>query len=341
MRRLLSICVTALLPSVAVAEVVQSSQVEGALWTVTDGPTTRLQLSGVELRVELPPGATIDDLEPVRDGWYATARAPQADGTGLLLIHGSEHGNDLVAVPSGQTGRHRGRAMLVIERDELAGLVWLEGDGARELAVRAATWNGESWSEPETISPRGPGSQVSPRVSVLADGSWLLVWAAFDGSDDEILWSRRQRSVWSPPQPLHQPNDVPDILPRVIATGSGAVAIWSRFDGEDYRLQISSFVDGSWLQPSTFGGKGSGDPVVLRHGDDVWVLFHTVETRSWNVLEVDSGGRGVRLAEVPEVTYERPLLVIDERGEAALRWPEMETLDRPGLDRPLQWRTLP
>ena len=344
MHRLASICLlavpVALIARAAPAQVRQSSTTDGALWVVTDGATSRLNGPAGEVRLDLPAGATIDDIEAVRNGWLATGRYPAADGSELLLIAGDPGGSDLLPIPPRTAGRYRGRAVLAIDRGELVGLIWLEGDGVRELAVRAADRTAGGWGESELVSPRGPGSQVAPQVTVLADGSWLLVWAAYDGFDDEIVWSRRESKRWSAAQRLYPDNDVPDITPKIVATAGGALAVWSRFDGNDYRLQLARFADAFWAPPTMMGGKGSGDPLLVRYGAGALLLFQTVETRSWWVIELDAAGGFERLAEVAEDTYEKPVLLTDD-GRPRLVWPELESAPRPRLEVPLVWRELP
>ncbi len=323
------------------AEALQSPALENALWAVADGSAWRLAIGGDPVELELPRGTRIEDLQSCRDGWLAAGRAPADQGTELLLLRGGRAGNDLLPVPDRVAGHFRGRPVLAIHQGELVGMAWLEGDGARALEVRAAGWDGEAWGVSELVSPRGPGSQVAPRLTVLEDGSWLLVWAAFDGLDDEILWSRRRSGAWSPPQRLHPDNDVFDITPRVARTGWGAVAVWSRFDGSDYRLELSHFSGGVWSPSRSIGGRGSGDPLLITSERGLLLLFHTVESGSWSVLELATDGAPERLAEVAEATYERPLLLSDDNGAAQLVWPARDSPPRSRLEVPLDWRDLP
>lgn len=338
MRRLratILICLGVVLPTaVALAASVQSSQDGGALWARRDG--SELVLGGraeTELRVDLPPGATIRTLEPIADGWLAAGRLPDGNGTDLLLIAGGVQGADLLTVPDRGEARYRGQPFLFVEDGSLVGLAWAAGAGPRELEIWAAPWREGRWDTPELVSAKGVGSQVAPRGAVLEDGSWLLVWTAFDGQDSEVLFSRRQGAGWTGPESIHLPNDVPDILPDVVPVEGGALATWSWFDGSDYRLKSARLVGDRWTVSAPFGGKGSGEPSFFRTADRILLLYSSVIPMSWSVVEVDSRGHRRRQAVAPVDTYRRPLLVLGDEDEGLLRWPEH--------DHPLTWRDLP
>ncbi|HEX5760898.1 MAG TPA: hypothetical protein VF121_17045, partial [Thermoanaerobaculia bacterium] len=144
---------------------------------------------------------------------------------------------------------------------ELAGLAWLEGADGRSLAVRFARWDGERWARPRTVAAPGPGSQTALAAARLADASWLLAWSRFDGADDEVVWSRSagpEGESWSAPRRIAQDNAVPDVTPALTAVaGGGAVAAWSRYDGEDYRVVTARFDGRGWSAPRAVGPAGS------------------------------------------------------------------------------------
>ena len=331
---LLSFAGSALLATLSIAEVLQSAGQAGNLWAKRDGAELHVgKVGGGEIRVELPPGASIRDLEPTAKGWLAAGRLPSGDGTDLLLIEGGEEGADLLPVPQRGSARYRGQPVLLLDNGHLTGLAWAAGQGPRELEIWAAAWQDGDWGPPELVSAKGPGSQVAPAGAVLEDGSWLLTWAAYDGEDDEIVASRRIGGRWTHPERIHTANEVPDLTPDVVRIDGGALAAWSWFDGNDYRVKIARWLGGRWSLAHVLGGKGSGEPGLMRTDDRVLLLFQSVVPMAWTAMDLDRAGIERRTAIVPAESYERPLLLLEATGGDVLRWPTG--------DRVLEWRDLP
>ena len=290
------------------------------------------------MQVNLPPGAVLYDLEPIDTGWLAAGRIPSGEGSELLLIEGGGGDSILLSVPERTDGQFRGQPAVLTEQDRLAGLVWAEGDAHDQLAIWAAAWDGHEWGAPEAISPPGPGSQLAPVGVILDDGSWLAVWPAFDGTDDEIRWSRRVDGKWSTPERIHPDNDVPDLMPDVIAIDGGALVVWSWFDGNDYRLRSARLADGRWCEPKTFGDKGSGEAGLVQVDGGARLLYQTVMPASWTVLDLNRQGEALRRGILPIHTNDRPLLLVDEQGRARLHWPALESRAQPAIDYQLEWQ---
>ena len=156
----------------------------------------------------------------------------------------------------------------------------------------------------------------------MDDGSWLLVWAAVDGEDDEILWSVRREEIWSNPARVHRDNSVPDVTPALVAIDGGALAAWSWFDGNDYRLRQARFDGESWGEPEVFGEKGSLEPGYTVHGESVRLLYRTIAPPTWTVVELDRTGTKSRRAIWTGDIDERPLVLAGDEVEAGLRWPQ-------------------
>jgi hypothetical protein len=324
------------------AEVVQSSTGNGAYWLVRDGSEMRIGgPQGPEVAVDLPPGAVIRSLEPSADGWLAAGRMPSGDGTELLLIESRNGVAEVVEAPLRGPARYRGQPVLLMERGQLVGLVWAEGNGHRELEIWAAPRQGDGWGASELIAARGPGSQVAPAAVVLDDGSWLAVWAAYDGRDDEILCSHRRDGEWSVPARVHPDNDVPDLVPTLVPIDDGAMVAWSWFDGNDYRLRLSRWRDQAWSTPQTMGERGSTEPEFIESEGAVRLLYQTVSPWTWTVLELDRTGEARRAAVLGVRTYDRPLLLDDRDAGPRLLWPQLRTKSPAQAARPLEWQDLP
>ena len=211
--------------------------------------------------------------------------------------------------------------MPLVERGRLVGLAWLAGAGVRETAVWASAWSGLDWSQPELVSPVGAGTQIAIDGAVLADGSWLLVWSAYDGNDDEILWSRRVGGRWSEPAVLHEPNEVPDITPALVATGRGALAAWNWFDGKTYRVRMAGFEDGGWRELGLADPAGGVSPGLTAHQDGLLLLYRTAVPPTWTLIHLDERGAILRTAVVEKETTSRPGLAPEDGLAAVLEWP--------------------
>jgi acyl-CoA thioesterase-1 len=290
------------------------------LHAAADG--ARLELPNGELvALALPPGARLDAAAPLAGGWIAAGTAPAAGGPGgtggpagtsvaggggrdlLLLAGGTRPG--ILRPPGERIGKLLAEPLPLVAGGRLAGLAWLEGDDPRALGVRYAAWNGAGWSAPRTISAPGQGSQLALAACRLADGSWLLAWSAFDGHDDEIVWSvggnATGTGTWTPPRKLTA-NRVPDITPVLAPAGSGALIAWSQLAGDGYRLLVARYRDGFFGEPVVAAPGGSlypsfeSSPGTDRHR----LLYRTAQPRGWAALELDAAGRPRRVASAPD-----------------------------------------
>jgi hypothetical protein len=200
--------------------------------------------------------------------------------------------------------------------------------------VRAAAWTGTRWQAPERVSFPGPGSQLALTGAVLTDGSWLLAWSAFDGQDDEIVWSRRAAGAWQPVKRLYPDNSVPDITPALAATADGGALIaWSRFDGHAYQLRMARFDragDGRWTGEHAAAPSGSLYPAFV---GGTRLLYLTAVPRAWSVLDLDAAGRVLSRASIAaDATLDRPAVSFDG-GQVRMRWPAAQRSATARLER--------
>jgi hypothetical protein len=272
------------------------------------------------LRLSLPERAEVSSFAALDGGWIAAGSYPApAGGRRLFLLRGNDKAARPLAEPPGQEGAERRGPVLLVDDGRLAGLAWLEGDGAQALSVRAAAWTKGRWQAPQQVSWPGPGSQLALAGAVLDDGSWLLAWSAFDGEDDEIVWSLRLGEAWLPVRRLSPGNAVPDITPAVTATRGGALLAWSRYDGRGYQLRISRFERGDWRGEHAAGPSGSLYPSFLGGPEGVRLLYLDAWPRAWTVIALDGAGRVAAKASVPS-SLDRPVVTF-EGEKARMRWP--------------------
>lgn len=242
----------------------------------------------------LADGARFHAVAPLgTDRWIA---AGVRSSSALLLVRGEGSAAERIAVP--ETGGRVVAAPVPVTRDgEIVGLAWLAGDDPRRLAVRFAHWRGGgpqgSWSAPERVAPPARGSQLALSGATLADGSTLLVWSAFDGRDDEILWSRYDGRRWSAPARIGADNRVPDITPTITPLGDGAVVVWSRFADGGYHLASARWLGGGrgWSEVERLTASGSVRPSLRSDGEGAVLLYRDVVRTGHAAMRLDGAAR--------------------------------------------------
>ncbi len=285
------------------------------------------------IELPLPAEARLGDFHSGRAEWWVAAVVHDPGGPAITILKGQ--GAEVVASgsPIAEPAAEILQPVFVADRDEVHGLVWLAGEAHHRLAVKASRRLGDRWAAPQTVSPPGPGTQIALSAAALDDGSWLLVWAAFDGRDDEILWSRFSNGGWSTPRPIARDNAVPDITPSLVAAGRGALAAWSRFDGNGYRLHVARFSDGAWSEPRPVAPAGSTAP-EFSDAPAPTLIYRRADPQGWGVIELDGDGRPVREASLDFAEPERPrIATLTEQG-VILEW---ISLDRQMVSAPIPW----
>ena len=290
---------------------------------------------GTVVDLDLPPGASLQAIAELSDGWVVTGNVFDAEGSELLVLRESGGVLSEVDPPSGQIARHRSSAVPVVADGGLAAIAWLEGESQSDAVVRLSRWrepaNGEagSWSDPEVVAGAGPGGRVALRSTVLAAGAWLIAWVGHDGEDDEIYWSvggEAAEAGWSEAQRVGEDNAVPDIAPQLIAVSGGALIAWSRYDGEDYRLRLARFepAAGEWIELPIASGKGSSPATLVRQDGRVRLLGKSVVPDAWELRELSDDGEIRREALAPGDYFLPVLRVVEGReagpGGAPVRW---------------------
>lgn len=287
---------------------------------------------GDRTRISLRSGEFLTTIAETRTG-FVVAGARETRNTTLELVMVAERSGKVsrMATPGSGGSLLQVRPTLLTRDRELTGAAWLEGDGVRSLGVRAAEWNGVDWG-PETVvaAPGRRGSQTGLTGVTLADGSALLVWAAFDGRDDEITWSHRRGGAWSTPRRLTA-NRAPDVTPTLMREGDGVVMAWSQMHGTDYRVMTATFEsDGGWTKPRPVSGPRGYFPEFVELDSRAFLVWRSGEAQAWAVSEIGKKGRLSRQTLVHEASEKRPALVLGDRDELRLRWsgPDRETTAR-------------
>jgi hypothetical protein len=257
-------------------------------------------LGGESLRATLPEGVTVHALAPLAGrAWLAAGtRSGTGDGSALVLYRGEGGEAERLAGPE-PGGAILASPTPLASGGGLVGLAWLAGDDPGRLTVRFAPWVGGApipgaggeWGEPELVAGPATGSQLALAGAALADGSTVLVWSAFYGDDDEVLWSVRAAGRWSEPARLAEDNAVPDVTPAVAPLGAGALAAWSRYDGSEYRLVASRWTGERWTAPEPLAAPGSLYPSFHPGDGGPLLLYRDARRQGWAVLRLEETGR--------------------------------------------------
>lgn len=277
---------------------------------------------GDRVRLPLSPSSLVHSFGAAGEGWYAAAVELAGGGRRLVVLTGAGAAATELPAPTVTDAAELAEPSLLIDAGGLKGLAWIEGRAPRLQVVKVAAWTAGGWREPATVSPRGPGSQMALATAALGGGSFLLAWAAFDGQDDEILWSRWTAAAGpSPPARLGADNAVPDITPHVWPTpDGGAFAAWSRYDGRDYRVNLARFDGESWSEPEVVGPKGSVYPTFYGGPDGALLVYRQAVPSAWNVAELDGKGKVLRETGFETAESEPPLVWEAAGGEVSLGW---------------------
>jgi len=341
--------VAPLLPAAAVLAALLLAAVPSAAEVLAARGETRVVRGGDGVRVEAAEGrielplsrrAAVTDFRATAGGWRLAAVEPRAEGSALVLLEGDGERVATLPAPAVEEPLVHGPILLADDSGDgsrLRALVWLEGTAIRRLAVRAARFRDGGWETPRTLSPPGPGTQIGLTATVLEDGSWLAAWSAFDGEDDEILWSRFAGGTWTPPRPVAGDNRVPDVTPAVVAAGGGALLAWSRYDGEQYRLRLARFDGDGWTASRAVAEAGTLYPAWSpgEAAERPLLTYLRAAPRAWTVAELDAEGRVLRRARGPSAE-ERPAITgitaggvsVELGGDGAARRAELYAWER-------------
>ena len=179
------------------------------------------------------------------------------------------------------------------------GLAWLEATRPRAQEVWLSPYRDGKFEPATRLVGAGPGSQTALDAAVLADGSWLLVWSAFDGNDDDLVWRQGQPDgSWAGGR-VSPDNRAPDITPRLLVTADGAAVAWSRYDGSVYRVRTARFEQGEWRDEKWAAPPDSLYPEWVGNGDTL--LFLRGATRTWTAAGPGSSVDFAAPSETPPV----------------------------------------
>ncbi len=166
-----------------------------------------------------------------------------------------------------------------------------------------------------------PGVDKTPAVAALPDGSLVLVWQGWRGTESGIYFRRRNNGEWEEPLRLSD-EGANDWNPAVATAPDGSPAIaWSRWQKGSYDVCLRVWAGGQWgpVQLVAAAEPFEAHPSLAfdRHGT-LWIAYEEGRT-DWGMHSHTAGLRSVRNLRLRCWQSRR---VEVPRGTAALTLPE-------------------
>lgn len=289
--------------------ILQSQTGRAYLQTSSAGKKRRLPVRRDEL---------LSTLAEVDGGWIAAGASTHRNDLVVISIAGSSI--ERLDTPPGRGSDFRLRPRVLNNEGAGPALAWLEGPDLKSLSIRISNLLPSGWTEIASMPRRLRGGQTGLSVAPLADGSYLLVWAEFDGSDDDLMYARLIGQTVTPPKRVGPDNQVPDVMPSVIDVPGGALLAWSQLDNGDYRIKIRRFEGTSWGSARTHGPPGALRPELRLQGNALHLLYREAWPRRWAVEEIRPSGRAERRASVALESLHPPVVESVDNENVVLRW---------------------
>ena len=292
----------------------------GAVLRSRPGTAYLERLDGQRNALPLRRDEVLTTLTELAGGWIAAGTKEDGRSGDLVLISIEGSQATRLLPPEGEGSTFRLRPTILLRDRVLQGLSWLEGPDIRSMAIHLALKDQEGWSDTVEVPRRSGRGQTGLTAVSLADGTSLLVWAEFDGTDDDLFFSRLAGNSLSAPRRIVANNAVPDITPSLIATDDDVLLAWGQLEDGDYRIKISRFEGDSWSSPRTFGPAGAQRPEFRRSGENLNMIYRQAWPRRWIVAELGFDGRSERRAGVIENLPDPPVIGrVDAQG-IELKW---------------------
>ena len=118
-------------------------------------------------------------------------------------------------------------------------VAWSAYDG-RVYRIYASSWNGETWTAPETVSA-GDGSDSSPAAALVAGTTPLVVWSRAVMGSTALVARYKKDGAWASEIRLTPTTDLAARSPRLSVSGSTIGLAWEA--DENSRARQLSFAE--------------------------------------------------------------------------------------------------
>ena len=192
---------------------------------------------------------------------------------------------------------------------------------------------GGAFSEPKAVSPlplRVGKSATEPSVAIDAGGDATFVWGYSDETDRVIQASTRPAGEdFLPFEAVSDPGGVASSPDVGMDSAGNAIAVWTRFDGDDFIAQASIRPpEGEFAPPvdelSPIGANAGSPQIAVAPGGTATVIWNLSTAEAGDVQSTTRPpGGSFTPAEDISVPGEEPIyprLALNQAGDALVTW---------------------
>lgn len=218
---------------------------------------------------------------------------------------------------------------IAVDASGNAVVLWRRFDDTSYVIQAVTRTSQGTWGTIKTISDTN-GNAYEPDIAIDAGGRAVAVWRRFDGANHIIQSSSRPANgEWEAPVNLSQ-GGADSYFPHVAVDPSGnAAAVWRRFDGSNFVVQVANRTAGqpwSGSTPLSQTGQDAFGPTISVAGNgDAVAVWRRSDGRNMVIQAASRTGsqgpwQSARSISAPGQDAVEPQIALDAAGSAIAMW---------------------
>ncbi len=142
-------------------------------------------------------------------------------------------------------------------------LVYRQYDGSNYYNIYAVQYDGSSWGSPQVLDLASINQSANDPFIATNGTDYLAMWIQYDGTANKVYSNEFDGTSWGTAQLLENTgNNFYNYPQRLISNGTDYLAVWSQYDGAQYRSYASFYTTGgSWSTASVLDSGTAGHQV--------------------------------------------------------------------------------